>query len=39
MGTPARPVRELTEAEIARADQGVDSYVTLMARYRDMSQA
>ena len=38
MGTPARPVRELTEAEIARADQGVDSYVTLMARYRYMSQ-
>ena len=34
MGTPARPVRELTATEIARADEGVDSYVGLLERYR-----
>jgi carbonic anhydrase/acetyltransferase-like protein (isoleucine patch superfamily) len=34
MGTPARPVRELTAAEIARADEGVDSYVGLLEDYR-----
>jgi carbonic anhydrase/acetyltransferase-like protein (isoleucine patch superfamily) len=34
MGTPARPVRELTAAEIARADEGVDSYVGLLEHYR-----
>lgn len=36
MGTPARPVRELTAAEIARADEGVDSYVGLLEHYRPM---
>jgi carbonic anhydrase/acetyltransferase-like protein (isoleucine patch superfamily) len=34
MGTPARPVRELNAAEIARADEGVDSYVGLLEHYR-----
>ncbi|HVR77110.1 MAG TPA: gamma carbonic anhydrase family protein [Acidimicrobiia bacterium] len=34
MGTPARPIRELTAAEIARADEGVDSYVGLLGHYR-----
>ena len=34
MGTPARPVRDLTAAEIERADDGVDHYVALMERYR-----
>jgi carbonic anhydrase/acetyltransferase-like protein (isoleucine patch superfamily) len=36
MGTPARPIRELTAAEIARADEGVDSYVSLLEHYRPM---
>jgi carbonic anhydrase/acetyltransferase-like protein (isoleucine patch superfamily) len=34
IGTPARPVRDLTPAEIERADDGVDHYVTLIERYR-----
>ena len=34
MGIPAKPVRELTEAEIQRADEGVDHYQELMERYR-----
>jgi len=34
MGTPARPVRELSAAEIARADEGVDHYLALMESYR-----
>jgi carbonic anhydrase/acetyltransferase-like protein (isoleucine patch superfamily) len=34
MGTPAKPVRELTEAEIKRADEGVDHYQELMKHYR-----
>jgi carbonic anhydrase/acetyltransferase-like protein (isoleucine patch superfamily) len=38
MGTPARPVRALTPAEIERADDGVDHYVTLMDRYRSASE-
>jgi len=37
MGTPARPVRELTETEISRAADGVDRYVTLRERYRGIS--
>lgn len=36
MGTPARPIRELTAAEIARADEGVDSYVGLLEHYRPL---
>lgn len=34
MGIPARPVRELTEAEVERANEGVDHYQDLMRRYR-----
>lgn len=36
IGAPARPVRDLTEDEIARADEGVDHYLELAARYRDI---
>lgn len=34
MGIPARPVRELTAAEVERANEGVDHYQELMRRYR-----
>ena len=34
MGTPAKPMRELTEAEIARADDGVGHYLDLLEHYR-----
>jgi carbonic anhydrase/acetyltransferase-like protein (isoleucine patch superfamily) len=34
MGVPAKPVRELTEDEVARADDGVDHYLELMEVYR-----
>lgn len=34
MGIPAKPMRELTEAEIKRADEGVDNYQELRERYR-----
>jgi hypothetical protein len=34
MGIPAKPIRELTAAEIERADEGVDHYQELMERYR-----
>ncbi len=37
MGTPARPVRELTEAEIARADDGVNHYLELVDLYREIN--
>lgn len=36
MGTPAGPVRELTEDEIARTDEGVDHYLELAAAYREI---
>jgi carbonic anhydrase/acetyltransferase-like protein (isoleucine patch superfamily) len=36
LGIPAKPVRELTEAEIVRADEGVDHYQELMERYRSL---
>jgi carbonic anhydrase/acetyltransferase-like protein (isoleucine patch superfamily) len=36
MGIPAKPVRELTEAEIERQDEGVDHYQELMERYRGL---
>lgn len=36
MGIPANPVRELTEAEVRRADEGVDHYLELMERYRQV---
>lgn len=34
MGVPARPVRELTDDEIAQADEGVDHYVEVAGVYR-----
>lgn len=34
VGTPAKPVRELTEDEITRADEGVDHYLRFGATYR-----
>lgn len=36
VGTPAKPVRELTEDEVRRADEGVDRYLELAARYREI---
>jgi carbonic anhydrase/acetyltransferase-like protein (isoleucine patch superfamily) len=36
MGAPAKPVRELTEDEIGRADQGVDHYLQLAEVYREL---
>jgi carbonic anhydrase/acetyltransferase-like protein (isoleucine patch superfamily) len=34
MGTPAKPVRELTEDEIRRQVEGVDHYMELRELYR-----
>lgn len=34
VGAPARPIRELTADEIARAEDGVDHYLELMEHYR-----
>ncbi|HEU5112780.1 MAG TPA: gamma carbonic anhydrase family protein, partial [Acidimicrobiia bacterium] len=39
MGIPARPVRELTDAEVERANDGVDHYQELMERYRSLFRA
>jgi carbonic anhydrase/acetyltransferase-like protein (isoleucine patch superfamily) len=36
MGTPAKPIRDLTENEIARADEGVGHYLELAAAYREI---
>jgi len=36
MGIPARPVRELTAEEIARANEGVDHYLDLANAYREI---
>ena len=36
MGIPARPIRDLTEEEIAHADEGVDHYQELAAAYREI---
>lgn len=36
MGVPAKPIRELTGDEIARADEGVDHYLELAAAYREI---
>lgn len=36
VGSPARPVRELTEDEIRRADDGVNTYLDLAKRYREI---
>lgn len=36
VGTPAKPLRDLTEAEIARQDSGVDEYLRLATLYRSL---
>lgn len=36
VGSPARPVRELTEDEIRRADNGVNTYLALAKQYREI---
>ncbi len=36
VGTPARPVRDLTDAELTRADEGVDHYLELAGHYREI---
>lgn len=36
IGTPAATVRELTDEEIRRADEGVDHYLQLTALYREI---
>lgn len=36
VGTPARPIRDLTEAEMAKADAGVDHYLELADAYREI---
>ena len=36
LGTPARVIRELTEDEIRRADEGVDHYLELAGTYREL---
>lgn len=36
IGIPAKPIRDLTDDEIARADEGVDHYLELAARYREI---
>lgn len=36
VGIPAHPVRELTQSEIARASDGVDHYLALLAAYREI---
>jgi carbonic anhydrase/acetyltransferase-like protein (isoleucine patch superfamily) len=36
MGIPARPVRELTDKEIKRNDDGVEHYLLLCSRYREI---
>ncbi len=36
IGTPARPVRDLNEDEIRRADDGVDHYLQLASLYREI---
>jgi len=36
VGIPARPVRDLTEDEVARADEGVGHYLELAEAYREI---
>lgn len=36
IGAPAKPIRELTPDEIARADEGVDHYLELARAYREI---
>ena len=37
LGIPAKPVRDLTQAEIAAQSHGVDHYLSFGAAYRDIS--
>ena len=34
MGTPAKPVRDLTDEEVKRADEGVEHYIAYREMYR-----
>lgn len=36
VGTPARPVRDLTEDEVRKTSEGVDHYLELADRYREI---
>ncbi|MGB8362288.1 MAG: gamma carbonic anhydrase family protein [Acidimicrobiia bacterium] len=36
VGAPAKPVRELTEDEVRKSDEGVDHYLELATRYREI---
>jgi carbonic anhydrase/acetyltransferase-like protein (isoleucine patch superfamily) len=36
MGIPAKPVRDLTDDEVGRADEGVEHYLELAAMYREI---
>lgn len=36
VGMPARPIRELTDEEVARASDGVDHYLELAGLYREI---
>jgi carbonic anhydrase/acetyltransferase-like protein (isoleucine patch superfamily) len=36
MGIPAKPVRDLTDDEVGRANEGVDHYLELAAKYREI---
>lgn len=36
MGVPAKPIRDLTEAEVAKNDEGVDHYLLLAETYREI---
>ena len=36
MGTPARPVRDLTDDEVRKADEGVVHYLNLASQYREI---
>ena len=36
LGIPAKPARDLTDEEIARADDGVGHYLSLAATYREI---
>lgn len=36
IGIPARPIRDLTDEEATRADEGVDRYIELAAAYREI---
>ena len=39
VGTPAKPLRELSDAEIQRAEEGVDHYLGLIDPYRRLFSA